>query len=171
VSGPLVIGPLRAYRCWQVKWQGDQPELRSVYYSTVWPAGTPLRATCERRPSSLAEWIRGLFSRRAERPTHPAPSWGCQCGVYGFARLDMDELERSPQVAGRDPDRGVTALGVVLLWGRVIQHELGYRAEYARPLTLLRLPPELHTQRSGELLDAVASRYAVPLVSRVTELG
>ena len=90
--------------------------------------------------------------------------------MYGLSRLTGDELEEVPRVPGRDPDRGAVALGVVLLWGRVIQHARGYRAEYARPLKLLMVPPQLHAGRVNTLLEAVAQRYAIQIVSRATDL-
>lgn len=133
-----------------------------------------MRATCEKRPGSLAAWVRTLFSGfsgKAETPKHGAPAWGCQCGVYGLSHLEGNELEQSPRVPGRDADRVVVALGVVLLWGRVIQHEHGYRAEYARPLKLLMAPPQSHVRKISRLLDAVAQRYSMQVVTRATELG
>ena len=166
----LVVGPLQAYRCWHVNWNGNQPVLRSVYNATIWPADAPLRATCVKGPGSFAAWVRGLLSRTAKASAHPAPAWGCQCGVYGLSRLKGDELEEVPRVPGRDQDRGAVALGVVLLWGRVIQHTDGYRAEYARALKLLRVPPQRHAGRINLLLDAVAERYTVQIVTRTVEL-
>jgi hypothetical protein len=62
------------------------------------------------------------------------------------------------------------ALGVVLLWGRVIQHTDGYRAEYARPLKLLRVPAQRHADRVNTLLDAIAERYTIRIVTRATDL-
>jgi hypothetical protein len=170
VTSSLVVGPLQAYRCWHVNWEGDQAVLRSVYNPTIWPADAPLRATCMKGPGSFAAWVRGLLSRAAKPSTHPAPAWGCQCGVYGLNRLKGDELEAVPGVSGRDPDRGAVALGLVLLWGRVIQHTSGYRAEYARPLKLLMVPPQRHAGRVNTLLDAVAQRYEIQIVTRAQEL-
>ena len=170
MTSPLVIGPLRAYRCWQLKWQEDQPVMRSVFHPTIWPADAPFQATCQKGVGSPAAWIRSLFSQKARDPAHPAPSWGCQCGVYGFASLTGDELEQAPRTPERDADRSVMALGAVLLWGRVIQHTYGYRAEYARPLKLMRVPTQLHLPSVGDLLDAVAERYGIELVTHVAEL-
>ena len=170
MTSSLVVGPLQAYRCWYVNWQGGQPVLRSLYFSTIWPPDAPLRASCETVTSSLAAWVRGLFSSAPKAPKHPAPSWGCQCGVYGLAHIEGDELTKTPQVRGGDPSRGVAALGVVLLWGRVIQHEHGYRAEYARPLKLLTVAPQFRARHVAELLDAVAQRYSIQLVARTPEL-
>jgi hypothetical protein len=70
---------------------------------------------------------------------------------------------------------GVQVLGGVLLWGRVIQHEKGFRAEYARPMSLARDVPRTGLSRSVEseieaLFDAVTKRYGIPLVSRLEEL-
>lgn len=166
----LVVGPLQAYRCWHVNWHGDQPVLRSIYNTTLWPVDEPLRATCQKGPASLTAWVRSLFSRHAKTAAHPAPTWGCHCGIYGLSHLDGDELESSPQTSPRGPDRGLAVLGVVLLWGRVIQHKHGYRAEYARPLRLLAVPPQFHAHDASNLVDAVAQRYAIELVTRVEEL-
>lgn len=170
MTAPLVVGPLQAYRCWHVYWQDDLPVLRSVYNTTLWPTDGPLRATCQKGPVSLTAWLHNLFSRHVKTATHPAPTWDCQCGIYGLSHLDGDELETSPQTRPRGPDRGVTVLGAVLLWGRVIQHKHGYRAEYARPLKLLSAPPRFPAYDAVKLLDAVAQRYALQLVSHVEQL-
>ncbi|HTX54868.1 MAG TPA: hypothetical protein VMD08_15795 [Candidatus Baltobacteraceae bacterium] len=61
-------------------------------------------------------------------------------------------------------------MGVVLLWGRVIQHEHGYRAEFARPLQLLTVPAGWRDRAIDSLLTATARRYAIPLVTQVDGL-
>jgi len=171
MSSFLVIGPLQAYRSWRVEWQGTLPVLGSLFRSTVWPPTGPLRATCEKRPGSLVEWFRRRFRRPIE--SHSVPDWNCECGVYGLADLKHDEsLEISPQFYQRGPlDRVVRVVGVAQLWGRVVQHEHGYRAEYARPLTLLAVPPLTRIRDAERLLDAVARRYAIRLVTRIGDLG
>jgi hypothetical protein len=142
-----------------------------VYNPTIWPADAPLRATCVKGSGSFTAWVRALFSRTAKAATHPAPAWGCQCGVYGLTHLHGNELEEVPRVPGRDPERGAVALGVVLLWGRVIQHAHGYRAEYARPLKILKIAKPPRARGVDSLLDAVAQRYAVQVVTRAEELA
>jgi hypothetical protein len=151
-------------------WQDDQPVLRSVYYPTIWPAEGPLRATCEKGPGSLAAWVRGLFRMRAKVPAHPVPTWGCHCGIYGLTHVEGDELENLPQTSPRGPDRGIAVLGAVLLWGRVIQHEQGYRAEYARPVKLLANPSQFNARDTNGLLNAVAQRYAIQFAASLEEL-
>ncbi len=63
---------------------------------------------------------------------------------------------------------GDTILGEVGLWGKVIEHELGFRAEYAYPIRLLWTAPKAmpgFPRPVGELrrLQALAEVYGVPL--------
>jgi len=53
---------------------------------------------------------------------HASPSIECTCGLHGTHGLDLLRRTRSPAVLGR-----------VALWGRVIEHDHGYRAQYAYP--------------------------------------
>jgi hypothetical protein len=55
---------------------------------------------------------------------HEAPQYDCQCGFY--ATKEPDEQWATYSVV----------YGKVALWGRVIEHERGYRAQYAYPLEL-----------------------------------
>jgi hypothetical protein len=160
VTPALVVGPLQAYRYWYAKWDCGQPVLQSIYHATPWPVEGPLQARCEKTPSVFSAWVRRLLSRRPK--AHPAPTWACECGVYALSRLDGDgDLDLSVQV-----NRGVHVAGEVLLWGRVIRHEHGYRAEYARPLKLMTVPSALRDRYIGHLLAAAAERYAIQLITR-----
>jgi hypothetical protein len=87
--------------------------------------------------------------------------------------LQQDEaLELSPQLYQRGPlDRVLRVAGVVQLWGRVVQHEHGYRAEYARPLKLLTVPSLMRSRDAEALLEAIAERYAIQRVTRVEDLA
>ena len=167
----LVVGPVWAFRCWRVEWQDDRPVLGSLFHSTVWPADGPLRATCEQRAGALAAWIRRRFSRKPA--SHPAPAWGCECGIYAMSRLeDEEDLTLSPHFCQRGPlDRVLRVAGVAQLWGRVVQHDRGYRAEYARPLRLLTIPSLLRVRDTEGLIEAVAKRYRILLVTRAEDLG
>ena len=169
MTAPLVVRPLQAYRYWRLDREGGQPVLRSLYYATLWPAHGPLQASCEAAPCRLAAWVRQVLSWSGGR--RGAPNWGCQGGIYACTGLDpAAAVELSPQ-----PQRGLLVeswpvVGAVLLWGHVIQHEHGYRAEYARPLTLCAPPAQLRGRETRALIEAVAHRYAIELESDVTEL-
>jgi hypothetical protein len=56
---------------------------------------------------------------------HEAPHVGCTCGLHGTHGLDLLRRTRCPAVLGR-----------VALWGRVIEHELGFRGQYGYPQRL-----------------------------------
>jgi hypothetical protein len=76
---------------------------------------------------------------------HEAPDLACGCGIHA-AREPSAVLS---YLRGRDePGTVARVLGRVQLWGRVIEHEGGWRAERARPLEVW-LPPEL----DGALAD------------------
>jgi len=169
VTAPLVVGPLQGYRCWRVDREGGQPILRSLYHSTAWPAAGPLQASCEAATHRLTAWVRHVLSRGAVG--HAAPTWGCECGIYGCSRLDdAAAIERGSQLPRGPLGDPCQVVGVVFLWGRVIQHEHGYRAEYARPLKLLAGPALWRGREVRLLIEAVAHRYAIELVSEVGEL-
>jgi hypothetical protein len=58
-------------------------------------------------------------------PFHEAPHLGCTCGLHGTHEPDVLRRTRCPAVLGR-----------VALWGRVIEHEWGFRARYGYPQRL-----------------------------------
>jgi hypothetical protein len=55
---------------------------------------------------------------------HEAPQYDCQCGFYATKEPDEHWATYS------------AAYGKVALWGRIVEHERGYRAQYAYPLEL-----------------------------------
>jgi len=65
---------------------------------------------------------------------HDTPGRDCRCGVWALkSRESM--YERIGQLALRPPPSGlVIAFGQVQLWGRIVEHESGYRGQHARPL-------------------------------------
>ncbi len=93
------------WRLWGVEDVDGDTRLVSLTRSTVWE---PLRAT--------ASWCL--------RPTHLRPARRCRCGVYALA--SAEELALLGPIAGG-------AIGQVSLWGKVIEHERGLRAEFAYP--------------------------------------
>jgi hypothetical protein len=56
---------------------------------------------------------------------HAAPNVDCSCGLHGTREVDILRRTKSPSVLGR-----------VALWGRVIEHQHGFRAEFAYPQRL-----------------------------------
>lgn len=88
----------------------------------------------------------------------PAPVWGCDCGIHALKseesaerRVTEDRWGFSWDTGNRPPGR---AWGRVKLWGRLIEHTLGYRAEFAYPFDLV--------SDSKPLAEKIAALYGVP---------
>ena len=107
---PDSIEPVTGWRAWALARSPDgRPELRPIIYAGErWLAGAVARAECPPHASS----------------GHHAPEADCSCGLYA-----VDGLDRLPAVTGRD----VTVIGSVSMWGTLIEHESGLRAEFAYP--------------------------------------
>jgi hypothetical protein len=84
---------------------------------------------------------------------HEAPQLGCSCGIYAFSQ---------PYLVKEQGYYRQDLLGEVSLWGKVIEHERGYRAQYAYPKQLYITP---HTDRGKlQLAYYIGFKYAVPVV-------
>jgi hypothetical protein len=104
------LEPVVAMRTWWLGWRAhaDAPVLLPVIAGGgPWPARRPARAVCRRR--------RG----------HDVPAEGCLCGLH--ATTDEARLRRT---------RSPGVVGTVAMWGRVVEHERGYRAEMGYPQRL-----------------------------------
>jgi hypothetical protein len=143
--------PFLAWRTWALAGSRDGAEVRLmpiVGGTHPWPARVPNRASC------------ALRRRHGE-----VPEVHCSCGLYGTDRDEVLRRTRSPAVLGR-----------VALWGRIVEHTLGYRAEYAYPQRL-RLVCFVCFWRRGtnaEACDAVIRRRGgrlVPLCAPDVELA
>ena len=75
--------------------------------------------------------------KRREVPCwHPCLDYGYGCGIYAVKREDaLPSFEYRRFASSADVIGAVSAR--VALWGSVIEHERGYRAQYAYPLEFL----------------------------------
>ena len=106
MRAPDYISPVVGYRAWQ--W--DATGVKS-FCGERWHPSRPLAATCRRFVS-------------APHPFQEAPQIKCTCGIY--AAKSLCDLRRAGY--------GEVAIhGEVYLWGIVVEHELGWRAQYAVP--------------------------------------
>jgi len=113
-------------------WRADKwGFLKSMAMSTIWPPDEPLHCSEE-----LNAWN--------------------GCGVHAFKR--QTDVLTEYGLSGGDYD--IRAVGQVLLWGTVIEHENGYRAEWGRVLTINHL---LGLRRWQEklLLKSIRRRYGL----------
>ena len=91
-------------------WQWDSLGLKSLN-NEQWFPGCALEANTSRC-----------------RKEHAAPTEGCTCGVY--AAQNFAHLQRLGYA-------GYGVYGEVYLWGAVVEHRLGWRAQYAYPKSLV----------------------------------
>jgi hypothetical protein len=124
--------PILGWRLWHVRLHGDEHRLESfTRHHVSWPAQTRLEASCVAHGAG-------------------APAAGHECGIYAFKTRELAEdlLRRYVGVRhcyGREheippPPRGrPLALGAVSLWGRILERERGYRAQFAYPYELFLL--------------------------------
>jgi hypothetical protein len=120
VRVPDYISPIIGYRVW--KW--DAAGLKSLN-GEPWLPQRRLAATC--RVSTF-----GTVVGRAEAAhgACDAPQVDCACGIY--ASRSLDHLRSA----------GYERYGIhgeVHLWGTVVEHEFGWRAQYAYPKSFLLL--------------------------------
>jgi hypothetical protein len=102
--------PIVAWRAWALTGHRDGAELllRPVAKrARTWRPREVVEASCR-----TSRW-------------HAAPDPSCTCGLHGTHGLEVLRKTRCPAVLGR-----------VALWGRVIEHEHGFRAQFAYPQRL-----------------------------------
>ena len=107
---PDMVHVITGWRGWTLK----NGRLGALGIDETWPAKEALRATC----------------KNGGNENHLAPAWSCQCGVWAFKDLDL------LIAAIGSSYKSIKVIGSVSLWGRVIETENGYRAQYAYPSEL-----------------------------------
>jgi hypothetical protein len=146
----LSTEPITGWRTWTLAGSRDAGEVRLLPIAGTgkpWPPRAGVRAECARR--------RG----------HDVPGADCTCGIHATHTTDPLRRTRDPAVLGR-----------VSLWGRVLEHELGYRAEVGYPQRLALICPLCFWQwgaRGSERPAVVARRRGgrmVPLCDAHLEL-
>jgi len=120
VNIPDYISPVVGYRVWQWNATG----LNSLN-GEPWLPGRALAAGCR---------AAATFVGRAKpaHGSHELPHSDCTCGVY--AAKNLEHLRQFGYEG-----RGIH--GEVYLWGTVVEHRLGWRAQFAYPKNLF-LPPD-----------------------------
>lgn len=110
-SSACSTDPILAWRTWTLAGSRDGNEVRLLPIAgdrKPWPVREPAQAMCRRPPRH-----------------HTVPGFGCRCGLHATHTLDLLRRTRDPAV-----------LGSVALWGRIVEHEHGYRAEFGYPQRL-----------------------------------
>jgi len=135
----LVIEPIIAYRVWLVKI--ELPTSISAYDNDMSSATFFLSSSGR---FSDFRWRRGkhLATCKLDKcPQKDVPSFGCECGFYGHkgklnivaaaeqVRFVIDITKRASRQIGVIAQNII--IGEVELTGKVIEHEYGYRSQFA----------------------------------------
>jgi len=111
--------PAEGWRIWNLSEDRAGPTLLPAGSGVDhWPARRAVEARCG-VPSILS----------IGRGPHRAPAFACRCGIYAGHSL---ETFSRPRPAWPPP----SVVGTVALWGTVIEHELGWRGQFAYPYRL-----------------------------------
>ncbi len=102
--------PVIAWRAWALTGRPDgrKIRLRPVAGPRLpWPYREPARARCKKGH------------------LHAAPAIDCTCGLHATHGTELLRRTKTPAVLGR-----------IALWGTIVEHEFGFRAEFAYPQRL-----------------------------------
>jgi hypothetical protein len=140
--------PLTGWRLWRVDPNGT---LRSLWKSshTPWTAA-PQRAGCT--PGTRRSFTFGYSTG------HRAPHAGCDCGYHVLLTPAQLDGLRAPCLV---------AAGTARVWGTVVPHALGYRAEWCQITALLDgpIPGSIHQRwASADQVRLAAAHYQLPVL-------
>ncbi len=141
---------IRAVRFWlKNETRNDSDTLCRVKDSLPWPNREPGPAICV--PFFAGSWGDGF------RQIHQAPDEHCLCGYYG---IRPEYIEHCLKIEERLADS--LWWGAVIMWGKTVVTEWGYRAEYAKVEALFGNYGLGAKYPEGVLTKA--SRYGVPVL-------
>ncbi|GBC86801.1 hypothetical protein HRbin12_00800 [bacterium HR12] len=123
---PLEHGsePIMGWRAWRLRRRPDGLlRIAPTTPRSDWEPGVAIHATC-----SGAHTREYLVYNPELVAFHRSPEIGCTCGIH--AMKDPRRLRRSR------PGRRAGVVGTIAMWGRVVEHTRGWRAEFAYPARL-----------------------------------
>jgi len=140
MSVPDYISPIVGYRVWTLSTMG----LKSLC-GEQWHPAQSLAARC--RASAV---VGPVVGRSEAADAHDAPQEKCTCGIYAIKTLHHFRSAGFERFG---------VCGEVFLWGKVVEHEHGYRAQFAYPKNFV-LPPDALPLTSAVIKDRLRGLVA-----------
>lgn len=121
--------PLIGWRMWDlnISTRAEGWVLKAISHQHLWPPFQPMRGTCHGKPPE-------------EITDHTCPSWEHRCGVH--AVKDVFQVRKWGSPGNGPRAEYIRLLGELDMWGRVLEYEEGFRAEWGYPRKLY-LPSKL----------------------------
>lgn len=145
------VEPAHGFRMWRTGELDGLAYLTSTTGGVMWPTDNALQA---QHVGDSAAWLALNIYHLADKDPVP-PVRRCACGIYAYT--DAAELIRGEATAMALYQR---VIGEVELWGKVWEHERGYRAQFARVRSLWWTGHGM----SLPVVQVLADRYNVPVV-------
>jgi len=135
------IGILTGWRCWTVL--REEGLLRPIWKrGLIWKPRQPFEALCAGDDTKFPNRV----------AVHPVPDKACHCGLWAVCHPMLLQ-----EVAWDWKADETLVVGQVALWGRVIEFERGWRAQFG-------YPTHLYALTDDELLaQTLRERYQVPV--------
>ncbi len=153
-TGPRIFVPGRLYgvRKWNLN-RSPNDEIRlSGHGGCLWRAsGETTWAECRRRGGEATH-----------APSQSAPVGPCTCGLYAWHpwATIRETAESKTAFALESVSGSLDVLGIVEAWGAVHVHREGFRAQYARPVSLVLLGSPRSSEFGRLVADLAISHHA-----------
>jgi hypothetical protein len=146
--------PILGYRAWLADREG---RLRSVSMDHVWwEPGRAVEATCYKPVHRFDDTARGPAPHDVNHP----------CGWHAYSTLAALLADRADGMEPRETTELSLVRGIVEGGGRTVEHEHGWRAQFALPVAIIRFVPDDPQLRSRVLLAQylAGERYGIDLI-------
>jgi hypothetical protein len=133
-SAPDYIEPFYGWRAWHLSIANpERPRLVSITRSQTWEH-PHIQAQCFAMHTIMGSRV--CHRSTTDSPIE-APNDKCTCGIYSAKRLhDVTQYVATDYASYSVYGPTVKVLGIVKSWGKIIEHERGFRAEFAAPVLL-----------------------------------
>jgi len=90
-----------------------------------------------------------------------------ECGPHNLGYHAFKDRERAERQAPRRVCDSVIVIGSVAMWGEVIEHQYGWRSEYASVRSIIRITGDIGVWSKQRLLLDLSERYGCPVMTKL----